>query len=170
MEPEALAAGAGTLRLVHRLGGSLQLAALPCKPLKLLQQPPATRQEASRDSTPSGTQEQAPAAAAGAGGAGVACRVGVSSRTHLQLYRLVESLFPKLEQLQADLYSGAVVLRDAAAACGPGGRAQTPSWRYRRHDGPGGPGPTGTASAGLTAYIKGSVKHAKIGKMLASRS
>lgn len=103
VERSAAAAGSAPLLVLYRLGGAVQHCALPGKPIKLQ-----------------------PVKAGGGGGGGsarqgaAACRSFVSSRRHMQLYRLVLSLFPKLQQLDADLAGGAVALRGAGPAAAAG--------------------------------------------------
>ena len=112
----ALAAGAGTLRVLYRLGGSLQHCELPGKPLRL-QPVKQTGGTGSRDGSATSTRMLLlqPAVA----------RAYVSSRRHTQMYRVVVGLFPKLEQLNQELLSSDdVELRGAAALPGvpPGPR------------------------------------------------
>ncbi len=91
--------------MLYRLGGELQHTTLAGKPLRL--QP--VKQQGS--GTGRGSARQGGSSARRDGGEVAACRAFISARRHTQLYRLVVGLFPKLEQLHAELTSGAVVLR-----------------------------------------------------------
>lgn len=104
VDAAALAAGEGALRVLYRLGGDLQHATLAGKPLRLQ---PVKQQ----GGTGRGSARQGGSSARRDGGEAPACRSFISARRHTQLYRLVVGLFPKLQQLHADLNSGAVVLR-----------------------------------------------------------
>jgi hypothetical protein len=120
VEHAALAAGCGHLRVLYRLGGALQHCELPFKPLKL--------QPSKQGAGAGAGSARLAAGGSGSRGAGVApaCRAYASSRLHLQLYRLSASLFPRLEQLDRDLCSGAVVLRGLQAGwAAPGLQADT---------------------------------------------
>lgn len=111
-EQSALAAGSGVLRVLFRLGGALQHCDLPGKPIKLqrIKQGSQGPGGSSSGSTHGQQQPLLPPTAA---------RAYISARRHLQLYRLVISLFPTLEQVHQELTSsGAVELRGGATAGG----------------------------------------------------
>lgn len=104
VDAAALAEGQGALRVLYRLGGGLQHAALAGKPLRLQ---PVKQQ----GSSSGGSARQGAGSARQGSGEAPACRAFISARRHTQLYRLVVGLFPKLEQLHAELHSGVVALR-----------------------------------------------------------
>ena len=76
MDHRALKDGSGTLHIVYKLGGAPQCDPLPFKAIKLEVARPENQ---------------------------IACRAYISTKLHTQLYRLMISLFPKLELMDTEI-------------------------------------------------------------------
>ena len=90
VDAAAVDAGVGMLQVAYRMGGQPCHCPLPLKPLKL--QP--ARRAAGASGLPTAETRSA-----------LAAKAIVSSKTHMQVYRLVAGLFPKLARLHGELTS-----------------------------------------------------------------